>query len=185
MNAVPGEAGNLVVAWFDPGITTGWALVRVPVKRLMENGQVQSIRWTQWKCGQYNFAGDTSASVDRALEIARTAYVEVCEAGDVFVLGSEGFTLRMLSMDAALLEPVRFNSIIDDRLRGNEGGLWCERQQPSDAKKTITDQRLRNWSTWHPSDHARDGLRHAFLFLRRWCSQPALRSAYEGREIQD
>lgn len=181
MMSEPGELGSLVVCWFDPGITTGYGLVRVPMKRLMMDGQVGSIRHTVVKCGQFNFAGDTSASVDRALAIARTTYEQVCEDDDVFVIGSEGFQLRLMNSDPEMLEPVRFNAVLDDRLRGT--GMVREEQGPSEAKRTITDDRLRTWGMWHTSDHARDGLRHCLLFLRRWSSQRGLRERYEGLEV--
>lgn len=156
---------RLVVIWFDPGVTVGWCLLRVPLDRLLDNGQVAARPWVQFKAGQYKMGG-TSANVDRALDMARVADVDLCEDGDRFVLGAEGFTLRMLSMDEELLEPVRWLAVLRDRLRGS--GQALEIQGASDALRTITDDRLKAWDLWHSSEHARAATKHALLYLRRY-----------------
>jgi hypothetical protein len=93
------------------------------------------------------------------------------------VLGSEGFTLRMQSTDPRLLEPVRFNAVLEDRLWGS--GVPVEIQSPSDAKSTITDARLRLWGLWKPgAEHGRDAQRHGLLFLRRFAGQIGIRQRY-------
>lgn len=167
----------LVVVWADPGDTTGWSIHRVPIDLLLREGQVGALRQTRWSSGQFR-PGSTSASVDQFLDLARAAYERISEEDDVFVIGSESFTLRMLSTEPSLLEPVRFNAVLDDRLRGT--GWWAERQSPSDAKQTITDARLRLWGIHKPGAvHATDAQRHGLLFLRRYASQPKLRARYD------
>jgi hypothetical protein len=177
-----------VVVWFDPGMSTGWAVVRAPVGYLRERGQVGAVRHTEWQCGQYRVGEEvsaerTSADVDRALLMARTVYTTMLEVGDVFVLGAESFTLRMLGMDPELLEPVRWLAVMGDRLRGRE--MWLEQQSPSDALTTITDHRLKAWDMYSAQRHGRDAMRHALLFLRRYASQRRVRDRYWGREISD
>lgn len=156
---------RLVVCWFDPGVTVGWCVLRVPEAYLCEEGQVGARSRLQSRAGEFRM-GSTSANVDRALDIARTVEVELADVGDLFVLGVEGFTLRMLSLDEELLEPVRFNSVMLDRLRGTVQRL--EVQTSSDALKTITDDRLRAWDLYHTSEHARAATKHALLYLRRY-----------------
>lgn len=164
----------LVVVSWDPGETTGWAIHRVSAKLLLEEGQVGSVSRMKWNSGQFN-EGSTSRNVDRFLDVARVAFQEVAREEDVFALVGESFTLRMLSMDPSLLEPVRFNAVVSDRLRGKD--MFIDWQTPSDALKTITDQRLMLWGLYRPgSEHARDAQRHGLLFLRRFYSDPSVRA---------
>lgn len=166
----------LVTVWADPGITTGWSIHRVPIGLLLREGQVGAMRQIKWSSGQFN-PGSTSASVDQFLDLARAAYERLCDEEDVFCLGSEDFILRMMSTERSLLEPVRFNAVLDDRLRGT--GMWAERQSSSDAMKTITDARLKLWGAYKPgADHARDAQRHGLLFLRRFAADVRVRQRY-------
>lgn len=166
----------LVTVWADPGDTTGWSIHRAPIDLLMREGQVGAMRQVKWKSGQFN-AGSTSANVDAYLDLCRAAYEKVADEEDVFVIGSEGFILRMLSTEPSLLEPVRFNAVLDDRLRGT--GTWAERQMPSEAMNTITDQRLKLWGVHKPGAiHARDAQRHGLLFLRRFAADVRVRQRY-------
>lgn len=166
----------LVVLWADPGDTTGWSIHRAPIDLLLREGQVGALRQTKWSTGQFNY-GTTSANVDAYLDLCRAAYEKVADDEDVFVIGSEGFTLRVMSTEPSLLEPVRFNAVLDDRLRGT--GWWVEKQSSSDAMNAITDQRLKLWGAYKPgAGHARDAQRHGLLFLRRFATQLKLRQRY-------
>lgn len=166
----------LVVVWADPGVTTGWSIHRVPIGLLLREGQVGAMRQTKWSSGQFS-PGNTSASVDMYLDLARAAYERIADEEDVFVIGREGFTLRILTTEPSLLEPVKFNAVLDDRLRGS--GWWAETQQPSEAKNTITDARLKLWGVHKPgADHARDAQRHGLLFLRRFAADRRVRERY-------
>lgn len=166
----------LVTVWADPGDNTGWSIHRAPIDLLLREGQVGAMRQVKWSTGQFN-TGSTSANVDRFLDLCRAAYEQILDEDDVFAIGSESFTLRMLSTEPSLLEPVRFNAVLDDRLRGT--GMWAERQSPSEAKNTVTDQRLKLWGVHKPgADHARDAQRHGLLFLRRFAADPRVRQRY-------
>lgn len=162
----------LIVVWADPGVSTGWCIVRVPIARLLAVGQVGSTAEQWFKLGEYRSA-NTSVAVDGFLGIGRRAW-EASNEGDVVVLGCEGFILRMQSTDPDLLEPVRFLAVMHDRLRGT--GVGVEVQMPSEAKQTITDARLRMWGLYREGNgHGRDAQRHALLFLRRFAGQAPLR----------
>lgn len=160
---------RLVVVWFDPGVTTGWAIVRVPVKQLLALGQVGSVSHMTVNTGQYR-SGTTSEAVDRALDISRAAYTDIADENDVMVVGHEGFMLRMLNSDPELLEPVRWLAVWDDRFAPPraEFPLPVERQDPS-LMNTIGDDRLRLWGLWQSGkEHGRAALKHALVYCRRF-----------------
>lgn len=85
----------------------------------------------------------------------------------------EDFILRKFDQGRDILAPVRV-------MEKFEFGLWVLgrdgqsfRQQPSMAKTTVTDDRLKAWRLYRREggmNHARDADRHAITFLRR-CSQ--------------
>lgn len=190
MAGVAGDVGGagegsdpaLVVVWADPGVATGWCVLRVPISKLLTLGQVGSTRYLWWKVGAFRVPlgpGSSSASVDAYLALCRAAWEKAGEE-DIVVLGCEGFRLRMLSTDEALLEPVRFLAVLRDRLVGT--GVEIEVQYPGE-RDVITDGRLRLWGMWVPGpDHPRDALKHALVFLRRFATQELLRKklGYEG-----
>lgn len=163
---------RLVVCWFDPGITTGWAIVRVPIKKLLDLGQVGSVSSMQVNTGQYR-CDTTTERVDRALEVARACYTDVAEEDDVMVVGHEGFILRMLNGDPEMLEPVRWLAVWDDRFAPPraEFPLPVERQDPS-LMSNIGDDRLKLWGLWQPGrEHGRAALKHALMYCRRFSDQ--------------
>lgn len=181
---------HLVVVAFDPGISTGWAIVRVPVKLLLELGQVGVTSKMQVTCGQFR-TGSTGGNVERATQLMRLAYEEVAEEGDLLVCVQEGFTLRQMSKDPEMLEPVRWLAVWDEkeRLRQEAGGdplpFAVERQDPSLATSVITDSRLRLWGLWfNAKEHGRAALKHALMYLRRFASDGELR-ALAGWEAVD
>lgn len=165
----------LVVVWADPGVTTGWSVHRVVVSELLVRGQVGSVGRMWWRSGQYRSAG-TSEAVDSYLNLVRAVYEKSGEE-DIVVIGCEGFTLMMQSTDPALLEPVRFLAVLQDRLRETEYGreVGVQVQQPGE-RSIISEDRLRLWGLWKPGMvHARDAQQHGLAFLRRFATQPLLR----------
>jgi len=171
---------GLVVVWADPGVTTGWCVLRVPIRALLTLGQVESRKYMWWRVGQFRSPG-TTVAVSSYLALCRAAWERAGEE-DVVVIGYEGFSLRMLSTDPTLLEPVRFEAVLLDRLLAAGGGVVAERQMPGE-RTVITDARLRLWDLWVPGvEHGRDALRHALVFLRRFASQERLRKrvGWEG-----
>jgi hypothetical protein len=169
-----GTYRSLVVCWADPGETIGWSLHKVSCKHLLAHGQVGSVSVMRWSTGQFKARG-TSEGVDQYLGLCRLAYERACDEDDIFVIGAEDFVLMQYSTDRALLEPVRFNAVLDDRLRGS--GQVVEKQMPGDAMKEITDQRLMLWGLYKAgAGHGRDAQRHGLLFLRRWAADERLRS---------
>lgn len=155
----------LVVVWADPGVTTGWSVHRVPIRILLERGQVGSTGVTWSRIGQYRSV-TTSAAVDSYLSLCRAAWEKAGDE-DIVVIGCEGFSLEMLSRDHALLEPVRFLAVLVDRLRGR---VRVEEQMPSE-RKVITDERLKLWGVYQPGlGHGTDAQRHGLVFLRKFAT---------------
>lgn len=170
------EGPALIVVWADPGVTTGWSVHRVNIAELCSVGQVASVGRMWWRVGQFRTAG-TSEAVDAYLALCRAVY-EKAGPEDLVVIGCEGFILRMQSTDHALLEPVRFLAVLQDRLRGTEYGreVGVQVQMSGEAFKTVTDARLKLWGLWQSGlEHGRDAQRHGLLFLRRFATQPMLR----------
>lgn len=164
---------SLIVLWADPGETIGWSLHKVSAKHLLAHGQVGSVRVMKWSTGQFAARG-TSDGVDQYLTLCREAYERIADEDDVFVVGAESFTLMQYSTDSSLLEPVRFNAVLEDRLRGS--GQHVEYQSASDAKNEVTDQRLMLWGLYKPgAGHGRDAQRHGLLYLRRWAASAKVR----------
>lgn len=71
-------------------------------------------------------------------------------------------------MDASLLSPVRLSAKLSfaNHIDTNPAE-WFE-QSPSDAKRTIADDRLKTWGLWTPGkDHMNDAKRHLLLWIRK------------------
>jgi hypothetical protein len=88
--------------------------------------------------------------------------------GQVTDVVIEDFILRERTKSRNLLSPVRLTAgIVQEVLRSPiQMGLTI--QSPSDAKGTVTDERLKALGLWQVGQiHARDACRHLALFLRR------------------
>lgn len=163
---------------YDPGVTTGWAVFRVPRERLLARGFIEAIRpdaGGAWNAGE--FTGSEDYAVDTMLDIARLVYGEVDEdSGDEWAILVEDFVVRMIKMDRSFLSPVRIESMFRREMRG--APVLVERRFSSDAMNIVTDGRLRDWNLYRPgSDHARDAMRHAVLMCRRYSSEAVYREA--------
>lgn len=190
-----GEGKNLVIFGIDPGHSTGWSALKVPVRRLMAEGVSRTLAHCRWRhgtvlrsglgTGPMGLAVSDSRHVSLILDQAREIYDEFVSVPDeddeweedVFVFAIEWFKLRMMSMDDNLLAPVRVQERLVDRMWVAESSLPVFLQTPSDAKSSVTDARLKRWLMYdpHSGPHARDADRHAILLLRRFA---------DSREIQ-
>lgn len=173
----------MLVVGFDPGVTTGWAALRLDLEALVVGGFSQlALRsgggrdpeLLAWDTGV--FRGGDGACADQMLGLVRgvweEGWMDQGERGDVMGIAQEGFILRMLSSDPDLLSPVRINAVFDYISRAVP--VPRRKQQPSDAKRVVTDARLRAMNLYRAglSDHEVDALRHAVL-LARSLSEPA------------
>lgn len=162
----------------DPGGTTGWGLLRLDWEALLEVGFDELALAGRRNPAAYAMAcgelrGSENGMVESVLEICRALWrTGVWEDADpdVAVVVWESFILRMYSADPALLSPVRLLAKWDYAMTVLPSPFPFPqvRQSSSDAKRTVTDERLTRWGLWVPGpDHRRDALRHAALVARR------------------
>lgn len=207
------EGPVLVVFAVDPGITTGWSALKVPVLLLPVLGVARTLVRCRHAHGQIGRSGARAPSraggaydstdpahVTEVLGQARSIYDDWCmyeepnskgnlrlvEDEDVrFAWAVEGFDLRMQSKDPSLLAPVRVANTIMDRLDGSGQRVFF--QSASDAKNIVTDTRLKSWMMYDRSSgaHARDADRHAITFVRRFTAERSLRTTLFGYDVFD
>lgn len=153
---------GLNVVGIDPGGTTGWALLWIPTANVLLR-DIDVLEDVEFDCGEWSGPED-----EQAAKFARFV------AGITGPIIIEDFILRQFRQDANLLAPVRVTAkmeyaLYEMRLRaGDPLAYRVKKQQPSMAKSTATDDRLKDWGLWEPGKpHARDALRHAVTFLRR------------------
>jgi hypothetical protein len=140
----------------DPGGVTGWAWAKV------EGGVIVDSRRGQVECRRDEIKG-----TDRILNLMRYAN-DVCPLNAIVV---EDFILRLGTKDRSLLSPVRLTAMLEYGLSVDSDLmdlLPIVLQSPSDAKSTITDDRLKLAGMWiRGLPHARDATRHLLLYLRK------------------
>lgn len=169
------RSGWATTVWVDPGGTTGWGVMCV-------NPQILCSDRAIWRNIQHWACGDTKHNEDQMA----SEMLELFDVWDDAAVGIERFHLRQLAVE---LSPVTVTAKI-------EYGLWlmekwdaeeCERpvgrprmvfkQEPSLAKRTLTDDRQRDYRLWVPGpDHQRDAIKHCYTFLQRAQEKPRLRA---------
>lgn len=131
----------------DPGCTTGYGVATLDGKRL------EAVRFDQ-DPDQGHFLGVAWNTIKRD----EFACIVVCES---YVITTE--TLRK-SRQTAPLEIIGALRWMCDHF-----GAHFELQQPAQAKRLATDDRLRKIGWWNGSkDHANDAARHLFLWGCRY-----------------
>lgn len=83
-------------------------------------------------------------------------------------MGTEDFIIRQSNQSREFLSPVRIMAAFDYACW--RYGIQPFRQQPSEAKTAITDNRLKLWGLYTPGHevrHARDADRHVLTFYRK------------------
>ncbi len=170
------HTGWATTVWVDPGGTTGWGVMSVSPRDLLSTRKPVEKAITHWACGDTKHNEDQMAS-------------EMLELYDVWedaAIGIERFQLRQLAVE---LSPVSVTAKI-------EYGLWLMekwdaeevgrpvgrprmlfKQEPSLAKRTLTDDQQREVGLWEPGhDHKRDAIKHCYTFLQRCQEKPRLRA---------
>lgn len=134
----------------DPGVTTGWALLRGLALPQDENS-------IDMLCGQFMGSED-----QQALDMAK-----IIDTIGKCVVVIEDFVPQQLNKDRHFLSPIRVTAKLELLLY--QRNLQCTKQMPSTAKATIKDDYMREIGLWTPGQpHANDAVRHGLLFLRRW-----------------
>lgn len=181
------EAGDdvcrLLLVAFDPGVHTGWAALRLDLELLVQvgfaelalaSGGGRDPEVLAWDTGV--FVGGDGACAEQMLGLVRGVWEEgqfdLGPSSDVMGIAQEDFILQMLSSDRDLLSPVRINAVFDHIARPVP--VPRRKQMPSDAKRVVTDDRLRKMNLVRPgmSTHERDAVRHGVLLARSFCEKP-------------
>jgi len=158
----------ITAIWLDPGGTTGWCVMSVLPEALSDPDMRILDNIYHWTSGQI-----VGPEPDQADEIA-----ELITAWPGALVGIESFELRQFRKDRDLLSPVRIGAMVEwAALRGGGAGVRAdappavvEWQSPSLAKKTASDDSLKEWGLYRREggeEHARDATRHAITFYRR------------------
>ena len=161
--------GWATVVAYDPGGTTGWCVMSIrPVDLLTQDAEfARQIK--HFAAGQ--IGGAENEQIDQLAEMADMW-------SDAAVCG-ESFVPRKFNQTTEFYAPMRVNAVMGWVLHGNGRMLFT--QSPEMAKSRWTDERLKaNKSCGRPwyivgQEHARDGVRHAALFIKRAKAQPTLR----------
>jgi hypothetical protein len=158
---------------FDPGGTTGWALLSFPETNLYHGHIFEGL---EFDCGQFD-GSEKRQSAGIALMLGEYK-------GPVVI---EDFILRQYRKDPELLSPVRMTSRIENTIEWMERAeprrepIHVFKQQPALAMSTATDGRMKKWGLWTPGQpHANDAVRHAITFIRRARGSRKLRTAAWG-----
>lgn len=176
------DVQRLYCVGYDPGVTTGWAVLRMDFEKLcsvgfaelaMASGGGRDPDLLAWDCGQ--ITGSENYQTDVMVGLLRGCWVDgEFESGadsDVIAVSSESFILRLMNADPDLLAPVRMLAKFDYAAR--EVPIPRMKHSPSDAKNVVTDTRLRAMNLFAPgSEHARDATRQAVLMARRMVEGP-------------
>lgn len=154
------------VVALDPGGTTGWSVLAVHPESLVDVEIPILANIEHWAQGQ-------SVGHEHKQE---AELVELLDAWPDAAVVIERFVLRKMLRGEELLSPVRITAVLEFEL--SKSGRVAFKQQPSEAKGTATDDRLRAWSLYRREggeEHARDATRHGITFLRRAKERPKLR----------
>lgn len=185
--------GWATTVWVDPGGTTGWSVMSVKPAVLVGNRPIErNIRY--WACG--DAVGNENQLASEMLEL-----FSLWESAAV---GIESFVIRKFLQHKEFLSPVRIRAKIeyglwlmekweamdDERPMGRGRRVWT--QEPSLAKRTLTDDRQRDYGLWTAGlDHKRDATKHCYTFLVRAQNNPSMRAAAwpelynKGGELRD
>jgi len=171
----------VTAVWLDPGGTTGWSVMSVDPRALVDPDVKILDSIFHWAQGEV-----VGPEHDQADEIA-----ELICAWPGCVVGIESFALRQYRKDADLLSPVRLGAQISwAASRGGGAGVAAEVgrapvvwQTPETAMSTATDDRLKEWGLYVREGglgHARDATRHNITWYRK-CKEGVQRGAAARR----
>lgn len=178
VNLGSARSGWATTVWSDPGGTTGWGVMSIPPDVLTKNVPIHRYI-THWACG------DTKGNENQMA----SEMLQLYDAWDDAAIGIEKFVIRKFLQHDEFLSPVRVRSKIEYGLwlqekweaeeEGREvgRGRYLFTQDPSLAKRTLTDDRQRDFELWEPGrDHKRDAIKHCYTFLQRAQEKPKLRA---------
>lgn len=165
--ARPAVMRSISLLAFDPGGTTGWSLMELPLKY---NGdiifhapfqKIIAIGSKSWHHGQINCSDENAAfwQIGRLLNKAKDAAVIT----ERFILAAQ----RSEKSDT-LLAPVRLNSLIEHHLWRQGRPLFS--QTTGVVKPAFRDDRMKHFKVYTSEgglEHARDADKHLLYFIKR------------------
>jgi hypothetical protein len=155
---------ELVVIGIDPGVTTGWAKITIPMDSIFGNEPGEII---DWKYGMLD-----GPETGQAQTFCRIAKRYIFPA-----IAIEDFDNRRPLRNREYLAPVRVASKIEFCIQTGMAGQVTghEWQMPSLAFETAPDDRLKRWGLYPPGpEHPKDATRHAITLIRRAKKDPKL-----------
>lgn len=186
-----------VVVAYDPGETTGWSVMRVHPEALVDDDVKILSNLEFWTHGQIDCGFRRGTPLVRDIfdgqgrleyndlavntEGENEGVEEMLQIFDNFPGACallEDFIIRQHNQSREFLTPVRITAAYDYGLYLR--GYQSFRQQPSEAKSTATDPRLKAWGLYERAggmNHARDADRHAITWLRKCSTRKGLREA--------
>lgn len=151
---------NPTLVAFDPGGTTGWAVMQIHPLSLVDGAYPILNNVLLWTQGQIALSEEGESGMIHEMAWLCASWVGAC-------ILAEDFILENHSKARNLLSPVRLNA-------GLTYALWLQGRklvvQGRDVKAVVTDDRLKAWGYYVRAgglEHARDATRHALGFLRR------------------
>jgi hypothetical protein len=171
------KTGWATTVWIDPGGTTGWGVIAVDPSILTENKPINPHSVAHWACGE--LTGNMNQQASQVLELF--------DLWDDAAVGIERFHVRQLAVElspVAITEKVEYGLWLMEKWQAEEEERPVGRprlmfkQEPSLAKRTLTDDMMRELGFWVPGkDHKRDAIKHCYTFLQRMQEKPQARAA--------
>lgn len=164
----------------DPGGTTGWSVMSVHAEALYDPEVPLLDNILFWQHGQIDCGsktgnrgvsgmGDIEDGVSTSGEAAGVnEIISLIRAWPGAIVVIEDFVVRQFNASRDFLAPVRITAAVNQYMYNQNRAVFF--QQPSLAKSSATDERLRIWGLYERSgglQHARDADRHAVTFLKR------------------
>jgi hypothetical protein len=146
----------------DPGGTTGWSVMQVHPQALVDPEVRILDNIAHFSQGQI-YGGE----IDQELEL-----LDLLDLWPNTPVMIERFVLRKFLKSEELLSPVRITAVVEFFVANGHVGKFAPRpyakQQPADAMRTATDERLKEWGFYRAdgNEHARDATRHAITAFR-------------------
>lgn len=170
------KTGWASTVWIDPGDTTGWGVIAVDPDMLSSSQPINPKTVAHWACGE--LTGNENQMTSQVLELF--------DLWEDAAVGVERFHLRQMAVE---LSPVRITAKVEYALWLTEKwaaeeeerhvgrGRMVFKQEPSLAKRTLSDDLMRELGFWVPGkDHKRDAIKHCYTFLQRAQEMPNLRA---------
>jgi hypothetical protein len=166
-------AGNkLAIMAYDPGGTTGWCATSFDLGHLplFQRHGLDALNHEiiTMSCGE--LTGKENDQTVEAMELVNLGL----ERGQVdhIVFCYEDFILRRFRQDRDLLAPVRMIAKLE-LMNAIMWGFPEVKQQPSLAKSTVPDSRLKQYKLYQRGKpHANDAIRHNLTLIRRFAAKP-------------